>query len=143
MNATNMTCTSGFLGPIFWVGIFLAFTFIIVSPFKLSKMVSLRSPFASGRKQIEEATLEKLRRGESTRNVARDLHVSQSWVAQFRKQHLSELSDVNHSFGGRPQVYSVADRRACVRELTQSGWLRNYTQSWKLLERRASCWYER
>jgi hypothetical protein len=73
-------------------------------------MVSLRSPFASGRKQIEEATLEKLRRGESTRNVARDLHVSQSWVAQFRKQHLSELSYVNHNFGGRPQVYNAADR---------------------------------
>ena len=108
MNATNLTCTSGFLGPIFWVGMFLAFTFIIVSPFsahhvcKLSKMVSLRSLFAAGRKQIEEATSEKLRRGESTRNVARDLQVSLSWVAQFCKQHLSELSDVNHSFGGRP-----------------------------------------
>jgi hypothetical protein len=94
----------------------VAFTFIIVSPFsahhvcKLNKMVSLRSPFASGRKQIEEATLEKLRRGKSTRNVARDLHVSQSWVAQLRKQHLSELSYVNHNFGGRPHVYSAADR---------------------------------
>jgi FixJ family two-component response regulator len=42
------------------------------------------------REQIEEATLEKLRRGESTRNVARNLHVSQSWVAQFRKQHMRE-----------------------------------------------------
>jgi len=79
MNATNLTCTSGILGPVFWVGMFLAFTFIIVSPFsaiyvcKLSKMVSLRSLSAAGRKQIEEATLEKLRRGESTRNVARDL----------------------------------------------------------------------
>jgi hypothetical protein len=64
-------------------------------------MVLLRSLYAASRKQIEEATLEKLR-GESTRNVARDLQVFQSWVAQFCKQHLSELSDVNHSFGGRP-----------------------------------------
>jgi hypothetical protein len=56
---------------------FLAFTIINVSPFsahhvcKLSEMVSLRSHFAVGRKQIEEATLEKLKRGENTRNVAR------------------------------------------------------------------------
>jgi hypothetical protein len=105
-------------------------------------MVSLRSLSAAGRKQIEEATLEKLRRGESIRNVARDLQVSQSWVAQFCKQHLSELSDVNHSFGGRPHVCSATDRRACVREITMGG-LETCTQSWKLLERRASYWYER
>jgi hypothetical protein len=92
----------------FWVGMFLAFTFIIVSPFsahhgcKLSKMVSLRSFSVAGKKQIKKVTLEKLRSGESTRNVARDLQISQSWVAQFCKQHLSELSDVNHSFDGRP-----------------------------------------
>ena len=85
---------------------FLAFTFIIVSLFtahhvyKLSKMVSLRPFSVAGRKHIEEATLEKLKRGESTRNVARDLQVSKNWVAQFCKQHLSELSNVNHSFGG-------------------------------------------
>jgi hypothetical protein len=39
-------------------------------------MDSLRSLSSDGRKQIKEATLEKLRRGVSTRNVARDLHVS-------------------------------------------------------------------
>ena len=77
MNATNLTCTSGFLGLIFGMGMFLAFTFIIVFVFsahhvcKLSKMVSLRSIFTVDRKQIEEATLEKLKRGESTKNVAR------------------------------------------------------------------------
>jgi hypothetical protein len=80
-------------------------------------MVSLRSLSVASRKQIEEATLEKLRRGESNR----DLHVSQSWVAQFCKQHLSELGDVNHSFGGRAHVYSAADCRACVREITMGG----------------------
>jgi transposase len=84
-------------------------------------MVSLRSLFVVGRKQIKEVTLEKLRRGESTRNVARDIQVSQSWVAQFCKQHLNELSDVNHSFGGRPHVYSAADCRACVREIIVGG----------------------
>jgi hypothetical protein len=52
---------------------FLAFTIINVSPFsahhvcKLSEMVSLRSHFDVGRKQIEEATLEKLKRGENTK----------------------------------------------------------------------------
>ena len=71
------------------MGMFLAFTFIIVSLFsaqhvcKLRKVVSLRSLFIVDRKQIEEATLEKLKRGESTRNVARDLQVSQNLVAQF------------------------------------------------------------
>ena len=45
---------------------------------KLSKMVSLRSLYVAGINYIEKATLEKLRRGESTRNVARDLQVSQS-----------------------------------------------------------------
>jgi DNA-binding transcriptional MocR family regulator len=84
-------------------------------------MVSLRSLYAVGRKQIEEATLKKLKRSESTRNVARDLQVSQSWVAQFCKQHLSELNDVNHSFGGMPHVYSAVDRRACVRGITVGG----------------------
>ena len=49
------------------------------------------------------------------------MHVSQSWVAQFRKQLLSELSDVNHNFGGRPQVYNAIDRRACVREINVGG----------------------
>ena len=84
MNATNLTCTSGFLGLIFWMGMFLAFSFIIVSLFsahhvcKLSKMVSLGSLSIVDRKQIEEATIDKLKRGESTRNVARDLQVSQS-----------------------------------------------------------------
>lgn len=84
-------------------------------------MVSLRSLSVASRKQVEEATLEKLRRGESTRNVARELQVSQSWVAKFRKQHLSELSDVNQSFGGRPKMYSAVDRRACVRAITVGG----------------------
>jgi len=72
-------------------------------------MVSLRYLLVANRKQIEEAALQKLRRGESTRNVARDLQVSQSWVAKIRKQHLSDLNDVNCSLGGRPRVYSVAD----------------------------------
>ena len=127
MNATNLTCTSGFLSLIFWMGIFLTFIFIIVSLFsthhvcKFSKMVSLRSLSIADRKQIEEATLEKLKRGGSTRNVARDLQISQCWIAQFRKQHLSELSDVNHSFGGRPQVYNEADCRVCVGEVIVGG----------------------
>ena len=42
-------------------------------------------------------------------------------VAQFCKQHLSELSDVNRNFGGRPHVYSAANRKACVREITIGG----------------------
>ena len=71
---------------------------------KLSKMVLLRSLSAADRKQIEKSILEKLRRDESTRNVARDLQVSQSWVAQFFKQHLSGLSDGNRNFGDKPQV---------------------------------------
>ena len=127
MNATNLTYTSGFLGLIFWMGMFLAFTFIIVSLFsahhicKLSKMVSLRSLSTVDRKQIEEATLEKLKRDENTRNVARDLQVSQSWVAQFCKQHLTELSDVNCNFGGKPQVHSATNHMACVREITVGG----------------------
>ena len=41
--------------------------------------------------------------------------------AQFCKQHLSELSDVNRSFNGKPQVYSAADCRACMREITVGG----------------------
>jgi len=60
-------------------------------------------------------------RDESTRNVTRNLQVSQSWVAQFCKQHLSELSDVNRSFGGKRQVYSAADRTTCVREINVGG----------------------
>jgi hypothetical protein len=34
---------------------------------------------------------------------------------------LSELSDVNHNFGGMSQVYSAVDRRACVREIIVGG----------------------
>ena len=58
---------------------FLAFTFIIVFLFsahhvcKLSKMVSLRSLSIAYRKKIEKTTLEKLKRGESTKFFARDL----------------------------------------------------------------------
>ena len=79
MNATNLTCISGFLGLIFWMGMFLAFIFIIVSLFnahhvcKLSKMVLLRSLSIGDKKLLEEATLEKHKKDESTRNVAGDL----------------------------------------------------------------------
>jgi len=94
---------------------FLAFKFIVVfllsvhHVYKLSKMVSLRSLSTANRKQREEATLETLRMCESTRNIPRDFQVSQSWVVQFCKQHLSELSDVNYNFGGKSQVYNATD----------------------------------
>ena len=68
-----------------------------------------------------ETILEKLKRDESTRNIAKDLQVSQSWVAQFCKQYLSKFNDVNHNFGGKPQVYSTIDHRAYVRGITIGG----------------------
>jgi hypothetical protein len=75
---------------------FLAFIRTIVSIInahylcKLSKMVSLRYLSVADRKLVEVANLQKLRRGENTRNVAKDLQVCQSWVA--------------HSFGGKSVV---------------------------------------
>ena len=62
-----------------------------------------------------------MKRDENNRNVAKDLQVSQSWVAQFCKQHLIELSDVNCNFGGKPQVHSATSHMACVREITVGG----------------------
>ena len=60
---------------------------------KLSKMVSLKSLFVVDRKYIEENTSKKLKTGESTRNVARDLQIFQSWVAWFFKLQLSECCE--------------------------------------------------
>jgi len=97
------------------MGMFLVFIHIIVSLIsahhvcKLSRMVSLRYLPIVNRKRIEEVALQKLKRGESTRNVVRDLQVFESWVAKICKQHLSDLSDVNCSLGGKPRGYSVVD----------------------------------
>lgn len=45
---------------------------------KLNKMVSLRYLFFVDRKLIEVVALQKFMRGESIRNVARNLHICQS-----------------------------------------------------------------
>lgn len=64
------------------MGIFLAFIHLIVSIIsahylcKLNKMVLLRYFFVIDRKLVEVVALQKLKKGESTKNVVRDLYVS-------------------------------------------------------------------
>lgn len=81
-------------------------------------MVHLDELCGSARKDLDNSILVMLQAGRTTRDVAHELQVSQSHVARLRKKRLCDLPA---SSGGRPQVLSDAQKRACVRAVTSGG----------------------
>ena len=78
-------------------------------------MVHLDELYGSARRDLDNSILVMLQTGRTTRDVALELQVSHSHVARLRKKRLCDLPA---SSGGRPQVLSDAQKRACVRAIT-------------------------
>lgn len=81
-------------------------------------MVYLRELSRRGRADLDNAILLKLQAGSSTREVERELHVSQSHVSRIRRE---KLSNIPVSRGGRPPALTPLQKRMCVKLMTSGG----------------------
>lgn len=81
-------------------------------------MVHLKELSASARRDLNNSIVVKLEAGSSTRDVANELQVSQSYIARIKKKR---LPDLEASCGGRPQVLTDAQKRVCIKAATLGG----------------------
>ena len=81
-------------------------------------MVYLKELSSSARRDLDNSTIVKLEAGSSTRDVANELQVTQSHVAQVKKRR---LPDLEASRGSRPQVLTDAQKRVCTKATILGG----------------------